>query len=95
MFISTKNQSSLRKIEKPAAALIKAKICPFSTTFLKSISQDSPFKVFLQLDKNMLFYIINCWQSKQIFHLQALLYILFQEGQRKLCSTKTFSWLKE
>ncbi len=43
-FISTKNQSSLQKIQKPAAALIKTKICPFSTKFLKSISWDSPFK---------------------------------------------------
>ncbi len=49
MFISTKNQSSLRKIKKPAGALIKAKICPFSTTFLKSISWDSPFKYFLDI----------------------------------------------
>ena len=33
-FISTKNQRSLRKIQKPAADLIKAKIRSFSSTFL-------------------------------------------------------------
>jgi hypothetical protein len=43
-FISTENQKWVRKIQKPAAALIKAKICHFSSTFLKSISWDSPFK---------------------------------------------------
>ncbi len=42
-FTSTKNQRSLWKIQKPAAALVKAKICPFSSTFLKFISWDSPF----------------------------------------------------
>ncbi len=43
-FISTKNQRFLRKIQKPAAELIKAYICQFSSTLLKSISWDSPFK---------------------------------------------------
>jgi hypothetical protein len=38
VFYSTKNQRSLRKIQKPAAALNKARICPFSSTFFKSIS---------------------------------------------------------
>jgi hypothetical protein len=44
-FISIKNKRSLRKIQKPAAAHNKAKICPFSSTFLKSISWDSPFNM--------------------------------------------------
>ncbi len=60
----------------------------------KPVQKNFGFKVFLQVDKNMLFYI-NCWHIKQFLYLQALLYILFQEGQRKLCSTKTFTWLKE
>jgi hypothetical protein len=38
MFISAKKQRYLRKIEKPAAALIKANIYQFSSTLSKSIS---------------------------------------------------------
>jgi hypothetical protein len=37
-YISTKNQRCLQKIQKPAAALVKAKIIQFSSTFSKSIS---------------------------------------------------------
>jgi len=48
-FISTKNQRCIRKIQKPAAGLIKAKICQFSSTFSKSIPWDSPFNVNLNV----------------------------------------------
>ncbi len=44
-------------MQKPAVALIKAKICPFSTTFLKSISWDSPFKSREFTEKNIDIYI--------------------------------------
>ncbi len=50
-FISTKNQRSLRKIQKPASALIKAKIHKFSSTFSKSISEDSPFNIRISAKK--------------------------------------------
>jgi hypothetical protein len=44
MMFYFKNQRSLQKIQKPAAALVEVKICPFSSTFLKSVSWDSLFK---------------------------------------------------
>ncbi len=44
MFYSTKNQRCLRKIQKPAAALMKANIRQFLAILSKSISCNSPFK---------------------------------------------------
>ncbi len=43
-FISTENQRCLRRIQKPAAALVKAYIYQVLTILSKSISCDSPFK---------------------------------------------------
>ncbi len=57
-FISTKNQRWVQKIQKPAAALIKAKICHFSSTFLKSISWDSPFQGTVLRDR-----FKKCWRK--------------------------------
>jgi hypothetical protein len=46
-FISTKNQRCLRKIQKPAATLMKTNIRQFLAILSKSISCDSPFKEYL------------------------------------------------
>ncbi len=96
-FLSIKNQRSLRKIQTPAAALNKAKICPFSSTFLKSISWDSPFKN--SFFHNFFFYGCTFSQpfplfcSEEIYILNFFFYdflILFLSVQ--FLFPLTFSW---